>query len=267
MFTKPPYKMIVCALLLAFLTNTSIGAKPAKRPAKPRSISRAEKSFLRELGLPVDVNDTEIIRLLDVPKKRIYVMGLIERRKISSAVPKLLQIVNDPNTFCIVKIASADTLCFLGNNEWLPTIKALSTDPNDLIAGTSYAIRVAGLLARAGDYSQFEIVAAALGDSKYFIRNSAIAELASFNHKSDPVTDLAIELLVYAATTDSDSWLRWRAIDSLDKIVKKKPQTKPRLIYALKANKHSQDKRLRLICEFKLKVHTPNRKDEKGKQP
>lgn len=259
--------MIVCALLLAFLTNTSIGAKPAKTPAKPRRMSRAEKSTLRILKLPVDVNDTEIIRLLDVPEKRIHAMALIGRRKISSAVPKLLQIVNDPNTFCIVKIRAADTLCFFGNKEWLPTIKALSTDPNGLIAGTSYAIRVAGLLARAGDYSQFEIVAAAVGDSKYFIRHSAIGELASFSHKTDPVTDFAVELLVHSANTDRDSLLRLRAIESLDKIVRKKPQTKPRLIYALKANKHSQDKYLRRICEYKLKVHTPNRKDQKGKQP
>ena len=174
-----------------------------------------------------------------------------------------------------------------------------------------FDIKFAGLLARGGDYSQFDIIAAAIGDSRKYVRGWAIFELATLRHKNNPFTDSAVELLLSVANTDPDirsrlsamhsleriakqkpqirprlkvsdstvellvsvakadpkPGLRQQAIWSLIDIAKKKPQIKPRLISALKANKDSQDESLRRICRIWLKVHTPNRKDQKGKQP
>ena len=88
----------------------------------------------------------------------------------------------------------------------MPAIKALSTDPNSIINRggpfMSHKINVAGLLARAGDYSQFEIVAKGINSSEKPIRSKAIQALGNFGHKTNPVTDSAVELLKSVATSD-----------------------------------------------------------------
>jgi hypothetical protein len=269
MFTKRPNKRAICLFLCVLFVSVSTATDarktaPGRRPCAQDS---AEKYFLTLLGLREDVNDAEIIELLDIPEKQLFAMGLVSYRKISSATPKLLQIVNDANTFLPAKIYAADTLCDLGNREWMPTIKPLSLDPNSIIARTTLKIKVAGLLARAGDYSQFEIVAAAVIDSKHYVRFSGICELANFRHKTAPVTDLAVELLVSVATADPDPGLRQVAIYSLEKIAKEKPQIIPKLIDALEANKDSPDKHLGISSRVNLKIYGLKRSEEESKQP
>jgi len=206
-----------------------MASAPKKTPCGQRPCTNAEKDFLTLLGLPEDANDNEVIQQLDILGTQPLAMGVIVRRKMYSAVPKLLQIVNDPNALAPSKLSAARTLCFLGNKEWMPTIKALSTDPNSIASRTPLKIKFAGLLARGGDYSQFEIIAAAIGDSRKFVRGWAIYELTTLRHKSNPVTDSAVELLLSVANADPDLWLRQSAMDSLEKIAKEKPQIKPRL--------------------------------------
>jgi len=269
MFATGSGKTAVCFFLLALLPNVSL-ATPDERPCPGRRIcarDSAEKFFLTLLGLQEDANDTEVIQLLDIPEKQIFAMGVVMYRKTASATPKLLQIVNDSNTLFPAKICAADTLCHLGNKAWMPTIKTMSLDPNGPIAGTSLAIKVAGLLARAGDYSQFEIVAAAVIDSKHYVRFSAICELANFRHKTAPVTDLAVELLVSVATADPEPRLRQVAIYSLEKIAKEKPQIIPKLIDALEANKDSPDKHLGISSRVNLKIYGLQRNKEESKRP
>ncbi len=269
MLSKRSGKTAVCFFLLALLPNVSL-ATPDERPCPGRRTcaqDSPEKYFLTLLGLREDANDTEVIQLLGIPEKQLFAMGLVSYRKISSGTPKLLQIVNDANTFLPAKIYAADTLCDLGNREWMPTIKALSLDPNSIITRTTLKIKVAGLLARAGDYSQFEIVAAAVIDSKHYVRFSGICELANFRHKTAPVTDLAVELLVSVATADPDPGLRQVAIYSLEKIAKEKPQIIPKLIDALEANKDSPDKHLRTSSRVNLKIYGLKRNEEESKQP
>lgn len=269
MLSKCSGKTAVCFFLLALLPNVSL-ATADERPCPGRLIrahDSGEECFLTLLGLREDANDTEIIQLLDIPEKQIFAMGVVMYRKTSSAIPKLLQIVNDANTLLPAKICAAHTLCYLGNKEWMPTIKALSLDPNSIIARTTLKIKVAGLLARAGDYSQFEIVAAAVSDSKDCVRFSGICELPNFRHKTAPVTDLAVELLVSVATADPEPGLRQVAIYSLEKIAKEKPQIIPKLIDALEANKDSPDKYLGISSRVNLKIYGAKRNEQESKQP
>ena len=255
MFSKRSGKTAVCFFLLALLPNVSL-ATADERPCPSRPpCTDAEKMLLEWLGLREDANDTEVIQLLDIPEKQIFASAVVSYRKTYSAVPKLLQIVNDPNTLLPVKIAAANSLCYLGNKEWMPTIKALSLDPNGPIRGTYLAIKVAGMLARAGDYSQFETVAAWIADGKRYGRLSAICELANFRHKTDPVTDAAIDILVSVADTDPEPSFRQWAIYSLEKIAKEKPQIIPKLID------------LGITSRMMLKIYELKRSEEENKQP
>jgi len=265
MVTKRPSKMIFWFFLCALLTNISMATDRANTSSGRRSPGLVEKTLYRELGLSEDVNDSVIIQLLDNPdKRRNAVILLIRYRRISSATPKLLQIFNDDKTNVFTKIAAAEALCDFGNKEWMPTIKALSLDPNGIIARTPLKIKVAGLLARAGDYSQFEIVATAVSDSTNYVRSSAIYELGNFGHKTAPVTDLAVGLLLSVATTDPAPRLREHAIYSLEKIAKKKPEVESKVIAALEANKDSTDKDLRIMCNAKLNSYSKKMKKEKS---
>jgi len=256
MSAKCPRKMLSCFFFCALLTNISIATDRANTCTGPRRpCFSVEKKLLGLLGLPEDVNDAEIVQLLDIPEKRIITTLLVRYRKISSAVPKLVQIVKDSNTLLPEKMAAADALCDFGNKEWVATIKPLLLDPNSLVARTHVKIRVAGLLARAGDYSQFEIVAASIGDNRKWVRSMVIKALGNFRHKTEPVTDLAAELLVSLAITDPSPRLRQRAIYSLEKIAKVKPEATSYVIACLESNLDSPDRTLRIICKGMLRMH------------
>lgn len=255
MFTKLLEKMFVCALLCGLLTSTSTGVTDANSSARGHIPGQSEKMLLSKLGLKEDVNDTEIIKLLDIRRKRIKATLLIRYRKISSATPKLLEIFNDNKTTIPTKLSAAKALCDFGNREWVQPLKAIATDPNGVISRTSLKIDVAGLLARAGDYSQFEVLATSINDSKDYIRSFAIQALGNFGHKTNPVTDSAVELLTSVAISDPIPWSRERAIESLEKIAKKKPEVTSKVIDALDANIDSPDKNLRRICRVKLTIY------------
>lgn len=260
MFTKLSKKInavfFLCALLISVLATETI-ARVDYSTGRTKCPSSPEMMTLRELGLSEDVGDSEIIRLLDVPDKRLSAITLIRYRKISSAAPKLLKIVNDANNSELIfeKIWAAGALCDFGNREWMQTIKTLSIDPNGMINWTSHKYEVAGLLARAGDFSQFEIVAKGISDSKDYIRSTAIYQLRNFGHKVDSVTDSAVKLLTSVAMSDPIPWLRDRAIESLETIAKKKPEVTAKVIDVLEANKDSSDKNLRIMCRAKLKMY------------
>jgi hypothetical protein len=217
-----------------------------------------EMITLKILGLSEDVNDDVIVQLLDIPNKRIHAITLIEYRKISSAIPKLLQIINDSNNNnanIIDKISASEALCILGNRQWMPIIKALSSDPNGMISRTTHKYEVAGLLAQGGDFSQFEVIVRGLSDEKDFIRSKAIYELGKFAHPTDPVTDKAAELLTGIAKCDKNNKFREYAIDGLEKLAREKPTLKNKVIEVLEANIDSPDKNLQAICKAKLMMY------------
>jgi hypothetical protein len=269
MLTKHPRQMYFCFFLCTVLTNISVAVHSANTCVGPgRPCSSTEKELLSLLGLPEDVSDAQIIQTLDISgPRRLFVMSLVRYRKIYPATSKLIEIVNDDEVIVFERIAAAEALCDFANKEWVGTIKSLSLDPNSIVARTTLKIKVAGLLARAGDYSQFEIVAGAIGDSRKYVRFSGICELANFRHKTDPVTDLAVELLLSVATTDPEFGLRKMAIYSLEKIAKEKPQIIPNLIHALEANRDSPDKYLGITSRVMLKIYGPKRNEKESKQP
>lgn len=265
MVTKVLNKTIVyvafCLLLTSISATKSIARLDYSKGRTKEGL--VEKTLYRELGLSEDVNDSVIIQLLDKPdKRRNAVILLIRYKRISSATPKLLQIFNDDKTNFFTKIAAADALCDFGNKEWIPTIKALSTDPNGFISRTPLKIDVAGLLARAGDYSQFKVVASSVDHNEASIRHVAIQALGNFGHKTDPVTDSAVKLLKSAAISDAVPSLRDRAIESLEKIAKIKPEVTSKVIDALKANADSPDKDLQIMCKAKLKMYSKQSKTD-----
>jgi len=252
LLVKISFRFLLCVLLICALMTEAV-ARVDSSTGKTKSPSSPEIMTLRLLGLGEDANDKDIVKFLDIPDKRIFAISLVERRRIYPAIPKLLQIVDDNKTTISAKLSAAEALCTLGNIEWMPTIKALSEDPNSMIARTSYKYDVAGLMARAGDYSQFEIVKNGLTDSKDYIRSKAIHQLGNFGHKTDPVTNSAVKLLRTAAMSDPVPFLRELAIESLEKIAKRRPDINPKIIEALEANIDSADKDLRLTCRAKLK--------------
>jgi len=95
-----------------------------------------EISSLQILGLPPDANDQEILSKLvplDPNGKAIIAMDLIARRRITAAVPIMQKIVNDSRVGPLTQITAADALRILGDRSWVPTIKAMLSDPNDPI--------------------------------------------------------------------------------------------------------------------------------------
>jgi len=262
MLTKSLTKGAVCVLVWALLANCPGSSCVATNSStEGHSYRSAEKALLDALGLKEGVDDNEIIKILDVRDKRILATALIRYRKIFSATPKLLQIVNDNRTTIFAKLAAAEALCDFGNREWVKPIKVLSTDPNSCL-DTPLKVEIAGLLARAGDYSQFEVVASHIRDSKQSVRYVAIKTLGNFRHKTETVTDLAVGLLMSVATSDPVPRLREEAIYSLQKIDEKKPVITVKIIDALKANIDSSDKNLRIVCRALLKHYTKKlRKD------
>jgi len=257
MCAKPLNTMFIWFALCVLLISISTTSTPARVDySTGRRREPPERMELIALGLNEDANDNEIVKLLDDPdrEKLVHVVLAIRYRKISWATPKLLRVFNDSKTHVVEKIWIADALCDFGNREWMPTIKALAVDPNSPL-DIPLKIDVAGLLARAGDYSQFEVVADGVSDSKDYIRSTAIHELGNFGHKTDPVTDSAAELLTSAAKSEPVPFLRERAIESLEKIAKAKPEVTAKVIEALQANKDSSDKDLRIMCRAKLKMY------------
>jgi len=154
--------------------------------------------------------------------------------------------------FFPAKIVAAEALCDFNNREWMPSIKALIAEPNSSISGRPNEIQLAGLLARAGDYSHFQVVSKNAGHGNQSMRYAAIQALRNFANRTDPVTDLAGELLISAATSDPIPFLRREAIYSLDRLASVKPNVKSKVIDASQANISSSDKSLSLTAKAML---------------
>ena len=246
--------MVVGLFLLAGVLTSTYADTDYSTRGSGRRVSTGEGMILKMLGLTEDANDAEIIPLLNDSSKRGWVCLLIRYRKIHSAIPDLLHIVNDPNIFPLGRVEAAKALCDLGNKEWIPVVKTFIVDPNSPIVCTPYVVNIAGLLARAGDYSHFELVAKDANDSKWWIRANAVKALSEFSHETHPVTDSATKLLSSIATFDPMPRLREEAIYSLQKIAKKKTSVTLKVTEALKANMNSSDKNLRSICRLLLKA-------------
>lgn len=233
------------------LITTSVYADAPR--GQPDGDFSAERLLLMQAGLPENANDSQIIALLDFPDKRRGAALLIRYRKIVSAGPKLLEIVKSEGIRAADKQMAAEALCDFGNKEWVPIIKAMANDSNSEVnRDISLKFNVAGLLARVGDYSQFDVIENGLADKKDFIRHNAMFELSKFAHPTDPVTDRAAELLTDIAKTEPEINYRRYAIEGLEKLAQVKPALQGKVIEALEANVNSPDKNLRTICNIKL---------------
>jgi len=246
----------ICALLAnALATETSARTDYSVKGHGRSSEESPEMMILRELGLSENADDTEILALLDVPGKRVLATSLVERRRIVAGIPKLISIVDDNTETISARITAAEALCTLGDKTWLPTIKAIVTDPNGQLSRSSLKYNAAGLLARGGDFSQYDMVVKGLSDEKDFVRSAAIHELGKFAHPTDPVTDSAAALLSNIAKSDKTPRFRAYAIESLENLAKAKPELKQKIIEALEANVDCADKSVRRICEVKLMMY------------
>jgi hypothetical protein len=236
-----------CFILQALLVVVTV-------PNAVGSYVSREQMLVKDLGLSSNVTDEEIIKLLDDPRKRIQVVSLIRYRRVSSAVPRLLEILGEEQTSFFSKISMAEALCDFGNKEWIEPIRRLSAELNTPTT-LPYRIRMAGLLARAGDYSQFELVKSNIVNDKKHVRSGAIEALGNFRDKADPVTEQAAELLEAVATSDSEPSLRDLAITSLEKIAQARPEMTSKVIKVLQANRNSADKDFWIMCNAKLEAY------------
>jgi len=263
--------LIICFTFVACVN----GANSQQKYDRSRKIGTVERWLLRDLNLPADVNDDVIIHLLDDRVKFHSAIGLVRYWKISSAVPKLLEIFNscDPNTgVCLnKKMLTAMALCDFGNTDWVPEIKGFLNDPNRMLPYyykgfrgnrdilLDKKIRMAGLLARTGDYSFYDLVASHINDDEKGIRLTVISELRNFGNETDPVTNKAADTLLAIATSDPEVHLRERAIYSLERLAIKRPEVKDRIIKALESNLNSNDEHLKFMSQMKLKsLHDSN---------
>jgi hypothetical protein len=247
---KPNFKHILFFAFIIFsvMVINVLADAPAGQPDGDFS---PERALLDELGLPRDANDSQIINLLNVPGKRSSAVLLIRYKRIQTAVPNLLEIVKNDKILAGERIVAAEALCDFNNRDWVPIIKSLKVDPNSDITLSFMKYNVAGLLARAGDYSQFEIVAEGLRNQKVS-KYTVIQQLGYFADISDPVTDKAANLLSEYSKSNDNPKYREYAIESLEKLAKVKPQLKEKVIEVLEANKNSTDKYLRETCNIKL---------------
>ncbi len=249
-----------CACLMACLMICAEAAQAQRGTGWWDPADPFEPSLLRDLGLPPDANDAQIVRCLDAPEKVIFAASLVRSRRMTSATPKLVQIVNDPQIHAFGRISAAKALCDFGNRDWLRPVKALSADPNSGL-DVSTKISVAGLLARAGDFSQFQFVVSYVADDKDWMRYAVVAALGEFADKSNPVGVDAANILSFVATSDKMPSLRRRSIESLQKIVQKRADLKPVLVAAARANADANDSMLRTTSRSVLRL------DEKSKEP
>lgn len=257
MYIKYLKKKLIYPIILILLINISAGVAGVKGSVKRRSCWDPERSLCAALGLNENVSNDEIVKLLDGRNKRILVMSLIRRRKISSASDKLLQIINDNNAMFLEKLYASKALCDFGNKDWVKRIKEIYSDPNNNIH-ISIRIDVAGLLARVGDYSQFDVVAEHIRDKDFSIRYFAIKALPNFQHMKKSNSVSAAELLMTVAISDQIPWLREHAIFCLEKMAKDQPEIKAVVVDALEINLNSPDNNLRIICEAKLRSYRKN---------
>lgn len=130
----------------------------------------------------------------------------------------------------------------------------------------SERLGIARLLARAGDYSEFEIFTQHIASEKLVYRLDVVFGLKEFRRPKDPITVSATDLLVFAAKTDPSIFIRESAIRSLNKIVKTNPELKPKLTEAIAANINSSDRSLRSNCKA-LKNPHPTRPTIKRTKP
>ena len=214
------------------------------------------RELIRELGLTANPTDEDVIKLLDDRMKRIPAMSLIHRRRILSAVPKLLEIMNEENTRptdFLDKLKAAKALCAFGNKEWIEQIKWLLSDPKVRLS-ISYKIRIAGLLALGGDESQFEIVRSNIAHEKKYVRLEAIEALGKFRKQNDN-GNRAAELLLAVMMGDPDAILRARALMCLEHIARERPTIKPAIVSAMEANLDFADENFRRDCQAKLEMY------------
>lgn len=213
-----------------------------------KTVWDTEKQFFTTLGLSKDVNESDIIELLDVLSIRSLVIGLIRHRKISSASDHLLKIVNNKEISLLVRISAAEALCDFKNKMWLETLRPLLTDPNSILDVT-LKIKIAGLMACVGDYSRFEMLTEYITHSEWYIRLAATRELGNFWDKECKESLAAADILVSAAKSDSETWVRLCSIRSLEKIVEQNPDLTTKLQEAAKANLNSYDPNLSSECK------------------
>jgi len=242
--------IILHCVFSIWLVDISLCDSPRKTPK--HHAWNSERRLLAALGLPADASDNQIVGLLDEAGKRPLAIGLIRYRKITSASARLLEIVNDEATVLPIRISAAHGLCDFGNKEWIKPLKALVTDPNSEVYFSS-KIDIAGLLARAGDYSQFQTLSEYIGHPKRYIRSAVVRALGNFRAKERKEVLAAAELLVSVATSDREPSVRRASIKSLDKIVLQRPDVSPRLLEAAKANLESEYKSLRLTSRIVLR--------------
>jgi len=192
--------------------------------------------------------DEEVIRLLDDPRQFLIGISLIKQRKMTAATPILLEITHSESTGSRTKLYAAKTLLSLGNRQWIEPMKGISADPNIPMLRR---LATAGLLAQAGDYTQFEVVSGSLENDDDRIRQEAVKILPDFKGRATQVT----ELLVSLGEHDGNPGVRMAAIASIEKMVSERPEVLPLLLQVLEANVNSENAYLQKQCEAKLKQY------------
>jgi hypothetical protein len=252
------YTIGATLLLVALLANLSEGAgRKDSRGDALRKISAAEKSLLRSLDLAEDANEADIIKLLDDPKKRIFAAGLIRCRKIKAAKDKLLELATDEGVDIFTRIAAAEALCDFENKEWIKAIKPLLTEKRSPIAKqTGLKLDIAGLLARAGDFSQMDFIAGYVRDEQVDVRKNAVAALAHFHAAEDKKQcNKAIDLLMSSANNDDAPKVREAAVVGLEDFIKENKVLSSKYVEILEANAESRDKALQTTCKLLLRQY------------
>jgi len=246
-------------LTLVFAGFTEGAGRKDSGDEAGRKVSAVEKSLLRSLDLAEDAKEEEIIKLLDDPKKRIFAAGLVRCRKITAAKDKLLELARDEGVDIFTRIAAAEALCDFENKEWIKAIKPLLTEKRSPIARqTALRLDIAGLLARAGDFSQMDFIAEYVRDEQVDVRKSAVAALAHFHKAEDEdkkKCNKAIDLLMSSANNDDAPKVREAAIVGLEDFIKENKVLSSKYVEILEANAESKDKALQTTCKLLLRQY------------
>jgi hypothetical protein len=138
-------------------------------------------------------------------------------------------------------------------------MKPLVTEKRSPIAKqTALRLDIAGLLARAGDFSQMDFIAGYVHDEQVDVRKSAVAALGHFHKAADKdkkKCNKAIDLLMSSANNDDAPKVREAAVVGLEDFIKENKVLSLKYVEILEANAESKDKALQTTCKLLLRLY------------
>ena len=160
MFTCAVIAVLIVSPLAIAMPNDTLNQAAALKAERERRIAP-----LRAAGVNIDSAD-ELIRVLDKGQVPVQIAAayLLKEKKVKSAVPQLEKLAKDPSTTTLLRLNVCDALSELApvSSNWKDPCKRLLREAYD----SATRIRAAGVLAKSGDTSGWNLIREGLRSSQ-----------------------------------------------------------------------------------------------------